>query len=89
MSIMYAKEFGDTNTIIAKDWEHASAFIKAILDINSEERSLGEYAILITEEEGIRIDYTWVANEDDQVVFTTGQGLLEYMTHQEEDDDES
>lgn len=89
MSIMYAKEFSEMNTIIAKDWEHASAFIKAILDINSEEGSLGEYAILITEEEGIRIDYTWVAKEDDQVVFTTEQGLWEYMTHQEEDDDES
>lgn len=56
-------------TVIAHDWDHATAFMKALWDISNEKEANGEYAFCVTEELGVRIDFKWISYEHDAVVF--------------------
>ena len=80
MSLFYDKNhMVDHNTVICEEWEHMAALIKALWDISHEKDALGEYAMCLTEEMGYRLDFQWVAYEDDDVVFCRGTELQEMI----------
>lgn len=75
----YDKHIREMNTVICDDWEHAVALMKALWDISHEPRSVGEYAICLTEEEGFRIDFKFIPYGDDSVVFCAESELYEMI----------
>lgn len=73
----------ERSTFIVRDRQNLHKLIDAILDINQEERQLGEYAICLTEEEGIRVDIVWSC-EEDRIVFGTEWNVVQDIEKENE-----
>lgn len=89
MSRYHNEHIKETNTVICDDWNNACALMKALIDISREPGAPGEYAICVTDEDGIRIDFKWVQYGNDSIVFCSESELYEIVDDSgEEDPDE-
>ena len=87
MSVSTLGAGNEHGTFIVRDRDNLHKLIDAILDINAEEQMLGEYAIMITEELGARVDVVWCC-DDDPIVFGRECDVYEDCTKEEEEDAE-
>ena len=78
--MLYHNEFIHlSGTVVCDEWENAVAFMKSLIDISNEKDSLGEYAICVTREDGIRIDFKWIAYDAEDIVFCSDLELEEII----------
>lgn len=78
----------ERNTVICDDWNNACALMKVLWEISHEPGAVGEYAICVTEEEGIRVDFKFVPYGDDSVVFCTESELYAMIDDAVQDTDQ-
>lgn len=84
----YDEKIRYNNTVVCDDWSDACALMKALWEISHEPGAVGEYAICVTDEAGIRVDFKFVPYGEDSVVFCTESELYEMMESAVQDADQ-
>ena len=84
----YNEKIRERNTVICEEWSNACALMKALWEISHEPGAVGEYAICVTDEDGIRVDFKFVPYGEDSVVFCTESELYDMMESAVQDADQ-
>ena len=84
MSVSSLGSCRERSVFIARNRENLYKLIDAILNINEEDDGSGEYVMLVSGEEGYRLDVKWISNED-SIVFADESSVYDEFWKEEKD----